>query len=71
MFINQIGKFCKYYRTELLHLTLDEMSEKVKVKRTTLSSFENGRSTNYKHLSKYYNCGNAEQQLFFRTNLPL
>lgn len=71
MFFNQIGKFCKYYRTEVLHLTLDEMSEQVNIKRTTLSSFENGRSTNYKHLSKYYNCGNNEQKLFFRTNLPL
>lgn len=71
MFFNNIGKFCKYYRTELLNLTLDEMSKQVKVKKTTLSSFENGRSTNYNHLIKYYACGNEEQKQFFRENLPL
>ena len=47
------------------------MSKKIQVKTTTLSSFENGRSTNYKHLIKYYNCGNDEQKQFFRENLPL
>lgn len=71
MFFNEIGKFCKYYRTEVLKLTLDEMSKKIQVKTTTLSSFENGRSTNYKHLIKYYSCGNDEQKQFFRENLPL
>ena len=47
------------------------MSEKVNVKNTTLSSFENGRSTNYNHLMKYYACGNDEQKAFFRENIPL
>jgi len=71
MFFNNIGKFCKYYRSEILNLTLDEMSKNVNVKKTTLSSFENGRSTNYKHLNKYYECGTDEQRKFFRENLPL
>lgn len=47
------------------------MGEKVNVKNTTLSSFENGRSTNYNHLIKYYACGNDEQKVFFREHLPL
>lgn len=71
MFFNKIGKFCKYFRTELLNLTLEEMSEKVNVKKTTLSSFENGRSTNYTHIIKYYNCGTDEQKQFFRDNIPM
>lgn len=71
MLFTNIGKFCKYYRTEILDLTLEQMSKKVNVKTTTLSSFENGRSTNYKHLVKYYECGTYEQRQFFRENLPL
>lgn len=71
MIFNNIGKFCKYFRSEVLNLTLFELSEKVNVKTTTLSSFENGRSTNYTHLNKYYSCGNEEQKVFFRENLPL
>lgn len=71
MFFTNVGRFCKYYRTELLNLTLDEMSKQVNVKRTTLSSFENGRSTNFNHLITYYNCGTDEQKQFFRENLPL
>lgn len=71
MLFTNIGKFCKYYRTEILDLTLEQMSIKVNVKTTTLSSFENGRSTNYKHLIKYYECGTDEQKQFFRENLPL
>lgn len=71
MIFNYIGKFCKYFRKEILNLTLIEMSKKVNVKTNTLSSFENGRSTNYNHLIKYYRCGNDEQKAFFRENLPL
>ena len=71
MFFNKISKFCKYYRIEILNLTLEQMREKVGVKKTTLSSFENGRSTNYNHLIKYYDCGNVDQKQFFRKYLPL
>lgn len=71
MFFTEIGKFCKYYRSEILNLTLDDMSKKTNVKKTTLSSFENGRSTNYHHLKRYYKCGTDEQKEFFRNNLPL
>lgn len=71
MIFNNVGKFCKYFRSEVLGLTLDEMSKQVNVKKATLSSFENDRSTNYKHLIKYYNCGDDKQKMFFRNNLPL
>ena len=71
MIFTNIGKFCKYFRSEVLNLTLTEMSDKVNVKNSTLSSFENGRSTNYNHVNKYYNCGDDEQKTFFRENFPL
>ena len=71
MIFKNIGKFCKYFRSEVLNLTLTEMSDKVNVKNSTLSSFENGRSTNYNHVIKYYNCGDDEQKTFFRENFPL
>ena len=47
------------------------MSDKVNVKNSTLSSFENSRSTNFNHVNKYYNCGDDEQKTFFRENFPL
>lgn len=71
MIFNDVGKFCKYFRSEKLNITLNEMSEKTNINISTLSSFENGRSTNYKHLIKYYSLGNDEQKKFFRDNLPL
>ena len=71
MIFTNIGKFCKYFRSEVLNLTLTEMSDKVNVKNSTLSSFENGRSSNFSHVNKYYNCGDDEQKTFFRENLPL
>ena len=71
MIFNNVGQFCRYFRSEVLNLTLQEMSDKVNVKNSTLSSFENGRSTNFSHISKYYNCGDRNQREFFRENLPL
>lgn len=71
MVFNNIGKFCKYFRSEILKMTLNEMSNKVNIYVSTLSSFENGRSTNYNHLIRYYSLGNDDQKKFFRENLPL
>ena len=71
MIFNNVGQFCRYFRSEVLNLTLQEMSDKVNVKNSTLSSFENGRSTNLSHINKYYKCGNVKQREFFRENLPL
>lgn len=68
--ITNIGQFCKMYRTHILNLTLDEMSEKTGVKVPTISSFENGRSTNSKHIQMYYNLSTDEQKIFFKNNIP-
>ena len=52
MIFNNIGKFCKYFRSEVLNLTLFELSEKVNVKTTTLSSFENGRANRFNYCGR-------------------
>lgn len=67
----EIGVFCRLYRYHVLQLTLHEMSDKTETKVSTLSSFENGRSSNFNHVLTYYNLGNDEQKEFFRNNLPL
>lgn len=68
--INTINEFCKMYRKKILQLTLKEMEDKTGVKTSTLSSFENGRSTNINHLTTYYNLGNEEQKEYFKNNIP-
>lgn len=46
-----IGAYCKQFRINVLQLTLKEVEGNENIK--TLSSFENGRSTNINHLLKY------------------
>ena len=50
---NRIGEFCKDLRTHVLKLTLKEFCSKTNYKISTLSAFENGRSTNMKILLSY------------------
>lgn len=70
--IKNIGQFCKMYRMYVLDLTLEEMGEKTGVKIPTLSSFENGRSSNSKHIAMYYNLSKSDdERKFFRNNIPL
>lgn len=68
--IDSIGQFCKMYRTYILKLTLDEMSELTGVKVPTISSFENGRSTNAKHIEMYFKLSTVKQKTFFKSNIP-
>lgn len=68
--INDVGKFCKVFRTEILKMTLEELSEKTGTKVTTLSSFENGRSRNIEHINSYLKFANKEQEEIFRENIP-
>ena len=68
--INNVGKFCKMFRMFILDLTLDEMSQKTGVKIPTLSSFENGRSSNSNHINLYYDISTDEQKTYFRENIP-
>lgn len=69
--IKTIGQFCKMYRTYVLDLTLEEMSDLTGVKVPTISSFENDRSTNSKHIEMYYNLSKSdEERNFFKKNIP-
>ena len=69
--IKDIGQFCKMYRTYVLDLTLEEMSNLTGVKVPTISSFENGRSSNSKHIAMYYNLSKSdEERKFFKNNIP-
>lgn len=71
MFIKDIGEFCKMYRTHILKLTLKEMSALTGINLQTISSFENGRSTNSEHITRYYNLSKTEEQkAFFKDNIP-
>jgi len=50
---NRVGEFCKDLRTHILKLTLKEFCDKTNYKISTLSAFENGRSSNMKFLFSY------------------
>ena len=68
--VNSVNEFCKLFRMNVLIMTLKEVEELTGVKVPTLSSFENGRSTNIKHLNLYYSLGNEEQREYFKNNIP-
>lgn len=68
--INDVGRFCKVFRSEILKMTLEELSKKTGVKVATLSSFENGRSKNLEHINSYLKFADKEQEKFFRENIP-
>lgn len=68
--INNIHEFCKIYRINILKITLKQMSNLTGIKIPTISSFENGRSSNIKHLYTYYEISNEEQKEYFRNNIP-
>lgn len=68
--IKEVGKFCKFFRSEVLKLTLDDLSYRTGIKVSTLSSFENGRSRNLEHINIYLRFADDEQEKFFRDNIP-
>lgn len=68
--IKSVGQFCKMYRIHILNLTLEEISKLSGVKVPTISSFENGRSTNVEHIQMYYNLSTDVQKEFFKNNIP-
>lgn len=67
--VNSINEFCKLFRKNILKLSLKEVSEITGIKLSTLSSFENGRSSNLKYIFIYYSLGNEEQKEYFKNNL--
>lgn len=70
-----IQEFCKYYRMFILKMTLKEFVERVKEETgekaniSSVSSFENNRSTNMKYITYYLSISNDDQSKFFMDNL--
>ena len=70
-----LQEYCKYYRMFILKMTLKELVERVKeetgedVNISSVSSFENSRSTNMKYILYYLSVANEEQLDFFTDNL--
>lgn len=62
---NEIGAYCKEFRTQILRLTLRELCEVSGTNIKTLSAFENGRSTNLAHVITYIEAGTKEQKAIF------
>lgn len=52
--MKHLQEFCKSFRTDYLKLTLQEIQKQYGIPFKALSAFENGRSTNIKHLNTYY-----------------
>lgn len=61
----QVGNLCFMFRKQVLKLTLHELSDKSGVKVSTLSAFENGRSTNITHIGWYLAIANNKQKTIF------
>lgn len=65
-----IGGYCRTFRTEILKLTLHQFETISGVKVKTISSFENGKSTNVLHILKYLDlCPNNETRIRYLKGL--
>lgn len=60
MDMKKIGAVCKYHRNTRLGMTLKEIEGSHQIK--TLSAFEHGSSTNIRHLIKYIQVDQTEEQ---------
>lgn len=73
----EINTYCKYFRQYVMNLTLEEFSSKIKIllneniSPSSISSFENGRSSNIKYISYYYELLDHKYKLYFKRHLPL
>lgn len=61
-FMLEFGGLCAFFRKNILHITLRELSSKSGVPIPTLSSFELGRSTNLRFLYIYLVSCETESQ---------
>lgn len=62
----EISNLCAYFRKKVIRITLREMSIKSGIPVSTLSSFEQGRSSNLKFLYIYLvSCETQEQKKIF------
>lgn len=68
MLSKDLGLICKYFRKNVLHLTLKQFSKLNNKPVSSISSFENGRSTNINFLELYLvTCElQKEREMFLR-----
>ena len=66
---NAIQGFCKQYRQETIKMTLEKMQEITGVNAKTISSFENGYSSNLKLFTLYYKIGSAYETYKFHEDI--
>lgn len=68
MLNKELGLMCKYFRKNVLHLTLKQFSKLNNKPVSSISAFENGRSTNINFLQFYLvSCETQLQRnIFFR-----
>lgn len=60
-FINKVGFICRIYRQQTLKLTLKDMGKMIDVPISTISGFENGKSTNIGLLYQYIFISDRQQ----------
>lgn len=58
----EISAICAYFRRRILKLTLHELSKRSGIPISTLSSFEQGRSSNLRYIYLYLVSCETEQQ---------
>ena len=64
--MKNVQAFCKEFRTNYLNITLQEIQDIHGIPFKSLSAFENGRSSNIKHLNTYYLlCKNRKDRQHF------
>ena len=68
MLNKELGLMCKYFRKNALHLTLKQFSKLNNKPVSSISAFENGRSTNINFLQLYLvSCETQqEREIFLR-----
>ena len=65
-----IGEYCKMFRTHTLGMTLQQFERETGINLKTISSFENGKSTNILHILKYLDlCETNEERVKYLQGL--
>lgn len=62
----EVSSICAYFRRRILKMTLYELSKRSKVPVSTLSTFEQGRSSNLRYIYLYLvSCETKQQKNIF------
>lgn len=67
--VKLIGKYCKYFRVNVLQNTLRFICAETNTNIKTLSAFEMGRSNNMEHIFKYLDVCNESQKIVLSNDI--